>query len=180
MRIFLLVFNRTVMVLDVPPTLTLEDFRSQLIAAHGLPAGRYTFLYNGRLLHPERPFNFLPENSKVILAVDLPEDDPRYHWPPPHPCMESLPIATDDATFANLHLPELYNDSLSIWRNPERAQEAVEVVRRSPSLLLLLHEFHAKSPIYRRRVSPPKRFLPVGVARFCAKVGRSCVQCAKS
>jgi hypothetical protein len=171
MRIFLLVFDRTVIELDISPALTLKDFRAHLISVHSLPAGRYTFLHGGRFLDQQRPFLSVPENSKVILIIDVPENDPHYHWPPTLPCMESLPITTDDATFANLHLPELYNESLSIWRNPERAQEAVEVLRRSPSLLLHYTNFMRNHQSIIAAFPHRNAFFPLALLGFVPNVG---------
>jgi hypothetical protein len=141
MRLFLMVADRTILPVNISPTVSLTEFRSFLMSTHSLPSGRYTFVHEGHILLPPFPFKPLQENSRVILIIELPEEDPRYHWPPANPSVQARGIETEEATFANLHLRELYDDSLSIWRNPERAQAAVEALRRSPSLLLHYSNF---------------------------------------
>jgi hypothetical protein len=139
MRIFLLVHEHAVLTLDVAPTTTLEEMRMCLITQHGLPAGRYRFVRGGQELDDVGGFRAVPENARVIVVIALPADDPRYHWPPSPQYLfheRNLPITTEDTAFANLHLPALYDDAVSIWRNPERAQAAIVALKRSPSLIV--------------------------------------------
>jgi hypothetical protein len=139
MRLFFLVHERAVLPLDVAPTTTLDDIRLRLITEHGLPSGRYRFVIGGRQLDPANPFKSIPEHSRIIVIIALPADDPRYHWPPSPPYRfndRDLPMTTEDSAFANLHLSALYDDALSLWHNPARAQAAVDALTRTPSLIV--------------------------------------------
>jgi hypothetical protein len=141
MKVFLLVADRCVLPLDVSPASNTDELRDRLIQSHGLPPGKYNFVHNGRFLGGDRPFSSLPLHSRIVVIIQVPEEDSRYHWPPTPSFISDLQINSEEATFRNLHLPELYSDAHSIWRSPAAAQRAVEVLRASPSLIVHYSNF---------------------------------------
>jgi hypothetical protein len=169
MKVFLLVADRCVLPLEISPTSNTDELRDDLIQSHGLPSGKYHFVHNGRFLGGDRPFSSLPPYSRVVVIIQVPEDDSRYHWPPTPSYISSLQIDSEEATFGNLHLPELYSDAHSIWRNAAAAGRVIDLLRTWPSLIVHYSNFMRNHQSIIAAMPGHNRYFPLEILGFTQK-----------
>jgi hypothetical protein len=114
----------------------------------------------------DRPLSSLPPDSRVVVIIQVPEEDSRYHFPPTPSYISALQIDSEEATFRNLHLPELYSLAHSIWRSPAAAQRAVELLRASPSLIVHYSNFMRNHQSIIAAMPGRNRYFPLELIGF--------------